>query len=548
MGSRWGLLTVVAGLLALVCVVEPSGSNVVRACSCAVVDPVDAVGAADVVFTGRAVGNEGSEFEPVWEFEVDGVVKGNVDRVEVVGGDDWAAGCGTDFSQFDQSVVVYASTRDDQLGALACMPTPTAVEFAERIDAIKPPSGTGQPAAVLAGTVGLSDIAVLDGHGRALAHGSIGVSSGVVAHCPGTTRAAVVSSDPASAVTIVELTTLSVGEQRPIANAFQSFASSRAVCLRGTGRVVATSGYGPDQGSVTVATSNPKGSGVEDVVRTFEDVSRAVLHPQGTVILLPTAVDEPVRTLASDGLRPAAGAEVDLPSGSSAIDGDVSPSGSRLAMLVTLSGGPVRWDTGATHVVTVEVDDGVPVAGTAVTVELAASGGTIEDRRGAAKWIRWVDDSTWVIESETRSSKLMEFVATDGSQVLGQTNVGWGWNLTPLSSGVLRARNGGVEVVGRDGTAVVGDPAPLPDRVDRQITLAHLIDAPAFQVAGAHPIEPPTITPIAASGSPSAASPNAPATTARNDDNFPTWVIVAAVVLVVVTAGAGVARRRSRRC
>ena len=101
---------------------------------------------------------------------------------------------------------------------------------------------------------------------------------------------------------------------------------------------------------------------------------------------------------------------------------------------------------------------------------------------GAAKWIRWADADTWFIESETVSTKKGQFVATHGVTLLASTDIGWGWGLVPLNSGMLRVRNGGLEIVGRDGVAVDGDPAPPSEYVDRILALDGLVDAPTFDV------------------------------------------------------------------
>ena len=45
-----------------------------------------------------------------------------------------------------------------------------------------------------------------------------------------------------------------------------------------------------------------------------------------------------------------------------------------------------------------------------------------------------------------------------------------------------RVRNGGLEIVGRDGVAVDGDPAPPSEYVDRILALDGLVDAPTFDV------------------------------------------------------------------
>ena len=206
-----------------------------------------------------------------------------------------------------------------------------------------------------------------------------------------------------------------------------------------------------------------------------------MIHPAGTLILLPTTVGDPIRVLDAESLEPT-DTRVQLPEGASTIDGDLSPDGSRLAVLATLSGQPVQWDTGATHVIVLDVVDGAPVADSAQVVPLIEPGEDIESPNGAAKWLRWADADTWFIESETVSTKRGQFISTEGSALFASSDIGWGWGLVPLEYGMLRVRNGGLEIVGRDGVAVDGDPAPPNDYVDRILALDGLVDVPAFEV------------------------------------------------------------------
>lgn len=490
--------SVVAALIT-VPLVALSGATTARACSCAAIDPLDAVAFADVVFTGSAVANEGTEFEPVWRFDVDGVVKGEVEPVEIVTGDDWGVGCGTDFGQFRQPIVVFAGRSGDRLNAIGCMPTPTADAFAAQLAAITEPTGTGAPEVVMVGTYGLSDIAVLDGRGRTIGRAELGLTGGAVAHCPGTTRVAVVSTDSSQPMAIVDLATLEVVDRRPIRSGFISVTGDRVACFDAGDHVVTTTGYGPDTGSVVVAVSTSEASGADDVDETFGGVSRAVIHRAGTVLLLPTTVGDPVRARSATDLEPV-GTDVALPDGASALDADVSPDGSTLAVLATLSGRPVEWNTAATHVITIDLVDGVPVADSATVVALTSTGDDIEvgigASDGAAKWIRWVDAGTWVVEYETDRTKKFAFVATDGTELLAPTDVGWGWGLVALEAGVLRASEGGLEVIALDGTSTDGDPAPSDSYIDRILALDRLVDAPPFEFPAA-PTEPLTITPVA---------------------------------------------------
>lgn len=564
------LLVALGVTLVAVTVIAALGASTARACSCASIDPVDAVGMADVVFTGSAVSTDGSENEPSWTFEVDGVVKGDVSPVEVVAGEDWAVGCGTDFGRFNQPVVVYASSSGDRLRAIGCMPTPTAEEFAAQLAAVIEPTGTGPPSAVMVGTYGLSDLAVLDSTGRTIARTQLGLDGGAVAHCRGTLRVAVVSTSSSAQISIVDLETLSVLDQRPLRSGFVSVTGDRLECFDGGASVVAATGYGPDEGSVVVAVSSAVDGTPDDVRRTFEGISRAVIHPAGSVLLLPAAVGDPIRALSAKDLE-STGAEVLLPDGASTLDGDVSPDGSRLAVLATLSGRPVEWDTGATHVITFDLVDAIPVAESVAVVPLTEPGDDIESRNGAAKWIRWVDADTWIIESETTSTKTVQFVSNDGAQTLPPTDVGWGWGLVPLDSSILRARNGGLEIIARDGTAIDGDPAPSNGDVDRTLALDQLVDAPTFEVPTTR-VEAHTITPVAPAkmaepGQPSEESeqmaepeteplpagdeppvadpgPSAASTTEAETDSVLPWLVGGGLLLATLLVLGRVLRRR----
>jgi hypothetical protein len=500
------------------------------------------------VFTGVAVDNEGTVHEPVWSFTVNGVLKGEVKPTESVIGEDWGGMCGTDFSRFSEPIVVYARRVFGGLAAIGCMPTPTAEEFADRIAAVRPPRGQGPPAAVVSGMINTSDLAVLDAKGRTLARGNVG--AGVVAHCPGTTLVAIVPYQPQGVVNLVDLAAFAVTEQRSIDSGPVFIAGGRVTCLDGGRRVVSVAGYGPNEGSVRIATSNADGA---DHELTISGISSAVAHPAGTVILLPTGVGEPLTTLTSTDLQPIVGGDVELPDGTSLIDGDVSPDGSQLVMLATMSGTPAEYDTGAAHIVVVGLVDGVPVAGSVTTIELATVGPDIEATDGAAKWIRWLDEASWVIERETVSTKRMEIIAIDGTQLLEDIDVGWGWGLAPIPGGILRARNGGLEVVGVDGTPVPGDPEPQVDYVDRILSVAHLVDAPVFSTDVPDPTPALTITPIEATGDagPTSTPPttddseDVASTVARQvgldrqnaDNSMPHWSIVLAVVVMVLALG-----------
>lgn len=468
----------------VVATVDAVGS--VRACSCSWSDPVDALSYAEVVFTGTVLGNDGDDREPRWRFQIDGVVKGEVEPIEMVSGDDWAVGCGTDFGRFTTSIAVYATRNGDGLHANGCAPTPSRDELEQRLAEFGDPTGTGPPIAVVSGTVGPYDLHLVDRTGRTVARGSVGVT-GAVAHCPGTTSAVIVTADPQS-IAVVDLESFSVVHRRDVVGPF-AWVGDRVQCAERGGRVVMTAGYGPDTGALWVVSSTADG----EESRTFDDASRAVPHPDGTVIVLPSRSGVPLRTLDASSLRPLDGGETSLPDDVVALDGDVSPDGMRLVLL-TAEIGSLSYDAGATEVMVVELRDGVPTtAGEVDRVPLVDPGITYESDAGAAKWIRWVDDDTWVVERETIRTKRIELVGTDGSVVLPAFDAGWGWGLVPVDGGVLRTANGGLEVVRRDGEEVAGEPAPsTAPYLDRILSISAIADAPEFTPAPA-PVEIPTI-------------------------------------------------------
>ncbi len=511
-----------------------------HACSCASVDAIDAVAMADIAFTGVATANNGDEFNPVWQFAIDGVIKGEVSSAETVIGENWGSGCGNNFAQYREAIVVYAAETSDGLQALGCMPAPTAAEFTSLLEAVGPPSGTGPPAALMSGTFQGTDFAVLDDQGRTVARTSLGTSGGAVAHCAGTSLAAVVTSFPNDRVLIVDLTTLEVIDERPTSIGFVSIVGDRVACLDGGSTIVTAIGNGPDTGQLQVAASSASGG---EAGALFDEFSRAVLHPAGTVLLLPRAADTPIRVVRAADLSVIEDVHLTMPAGASTLDGDVSPDGSQLAALATLSGRDVSWNTGGTHVILIDVADGQPTGAEPTVIEIADAGANIEAAAGAAKWIRWVDNSSFVIESETVSDKRIRIMQTDGTVLVDNIVVPWGWGLAPIPSGVLRTTNGGIQVVASDGTTADGDPAPDKNYIDRSLWLAPLVNAPDFVPVGddAAQLE---IRPVAAGTSidrPGASD----ATGAPSSDRG--WVVpLVAVVAVAAIGGSLVVFRRKQ--
>lgn len=479
-------------VIAVSCAFTVLGEHtVVRACSCAMSDPVDMVSNADVVFSGTAVENLGDDMAPRWRFSVDGVVKGEVASEEVVDGEDWAVGCGTDFSRFSVPIVVYASDRSGQLAAIGCSPTPTAEAFATTLTELEnavAPSGAGIPAAVAVGRVHDTNVRVFDALGAVLAAGVVDIEPGAVAHCPGTDRIAVwtqgrpVESDEdpdgpmvigsSNNVSIVELSTMSVVQTRPLLSEWVSFLDSM-VCVDGGERVVVGRGQGPNSGSVTVASSN--GDPSLDSSQDLTGVNRAVIHPSGSVVLVPSIAGGDLVTLS--GARLNQRSDVPLPLQMTGVNGGFSADGTRFAMLVTLTGDDAEYDTGATHVQTFDIVDGVATADGSAPVPLDPA--PFAGQR--AQWIAWVDADTWAIESETDSTKILSWYATTGRR-LSAHDVGWGHDLVVFGDRIMRTRAGGIELIAADGASTALDPEPVDEYVDRLLDVTAAVNAPLITV------------------------------------------------------------------
>lgn len=574
-----------AALAVLVALLLPAVLSVgvppASACSCSGIDPIDAVQAYDVVFAGTPVANEGDEIEPLWRFQVSGVIKGEIESSELVGGGDWGGGCGTDFSPFfgREPIVVYAFEQEAGLFVGGCTPNPTEAEFAALVDAMTEPSGAGPPVAVVSGIIEMSNLAVLDGQGRAITRGVISSESGenvlgTVAHCPGTTRIALASSGRDAAVQLVDLTTMTVVDRRgrPDTNILHP-GQGDIDCLDDGSTVVTRSGYGPGNQYIDVVVSHRNDDGEEQFwTARFDDVSRTVVdHDAGTIIVLPSRVGAPLRVLHVLGLDLIAEAADPLPTDVTMLDADFSPDGSQLAVLASSTGEDVVYDSGADQVLVFDVDDGVP-SGPPRVIPLADAGRTTEAITGALQQIRWVDDSTWILQAQRIDGSLLRFVETDGTEVVPRTgDASLGYGMTAVPGGIMRVSNGGLQFVGVDGVQVAGDPAPAADvhsiSGDRFLWIAPLIDAPDFEPARLT-MQRPQIVPVPPGSTSVAGTIPAGGTYSAAPDVGPdgdetsfvqglaedraggetgSWWWMAAVGLLVVGAGAatvGLQRRR----
>lgn len=484
----------IAGTVAVLSAVVWFGAETASACSCAIADPVVAIGNADAVFTGTLIDqtpvgpDNGYHYD--WTFEVDGVVKGDVVSPQFVTGQEFGGGCGVNFTNLAGSVTVYAQ-RGDGLASIGCSPQLSAVDLQIALDEAAAESkavGTGPPSALVVGETADANLIVLGSDGLPLARWQLPLDPTAVAHCSGTNRAAVWSQGPSvvqedgpsvvpedgpslagttNVASIIDLETMEVVETREIDSEFVSI-RDQFECLDGGRFVILSRGDGSDEGRVTVATSTSDGAGAS---QDFDGVTRAVIHPSGTVALLPRRPGQPIQTIAGPGLEavgPASG--VELGDGIAVVGGAFSPDGDRFAALVTSAGTEVQYDTDATGVLLLDVIDGVvqPAQGDPIAVP---------PHDGRARQIAWLDDELLVIEHETDDSKGFAVVTTDGD-VVGSGDVGWGWGLTRLDGSILRSRDGGLELIDVDTMSTPLVPSPSDQFEDGWFFTAAIVDAP----------------------------------------------------------------------
>ncbi len=489
--TRWTRRIAATWLLATVATLVATVGTA-HACSCADVDPVGAVSSSDIVFTGTAIESETGEWETRWVFDVVGVIKGAPPAQLDVIGEDWGAGCGTDFGRFDEPVVVYVTRQEDgALWARGCMPSPTADAFMDLVEAGSAETvGSGPVEAIAVGTMGANDIALLDANGDAITMTALGIPHGIVDHCDGTTLAAITSSEDA-VVHLVDLETLTIvrTEALPSDLWFSPF-GDRILCRDGGDEFVMAGGYGPNVGGVDVVSVRAE----DRTAERFSSVSRAVPHASGSVLLLPSNAGGSILAVDSTDLSTERG-RLAMPEEVAVLDGAVSTADDRLALLATVDGTNLEWDTGATHLILVSLDDGVPVALLGEPVPLKSPGARIESPEGAAKDVRWVDDHSLAVVIETMSEIRVTIIDEDGAVALPPTSTGWGSTPTSTSQGVLLARNGGVRLLNLDGTLVDGTPPPADERFGGELAIESIDDAPPFDPSAA-PTEPLIIIPI----------------------------------------------------
>ena len=531
------------------------------------VDPIDAIAMVDAVFFGvpveRIDADVDSELD-AWRFDVDGVIKGDVSEVEVVAGYGERNSCGPAF--FDMSpTVVFATGRDGWFQKQACLGGDPDLLVA-RLDEPVVHRGAGPPAAVRVGAVGRTDIAVLDASGRSLGAALLGVADDAAigaAVCPGTTNVSLVTGGGQTSVTVVDIAAWKVVAEFTFRVATQP--DAEIACSDHGERISVTS---RENGVLRVFTAITMGESYSYEAPSFlyeagPDYGSAVFHPAGTAILLPVGAAALRAIDARDFTVPPLG-DVALPDGASVGDAAISPDGSRLAMLATLDGTPAVGRTPNTHVLVVDLVDGVPVDGSVSVVALTPE--SVAWPEGPALHLTWVDESTWAIEHVGNDEDWIEFVSADGTQITPPTDVGSGEGLEPVPGGVLRRHANGVQSVTVDANLVDGDPEP-DDGFDRHLTVAGLRGAAEFAATDATPpayaVTPPAAataterpapaptdtaaTTAAGPFAPARSSGPAPAATADDATSPIVVAVLAGAGLVVLVAIGWIVRHRRVR-
>lgn len=466
---------------------------VAQACSCAPVDPIDAVAAASVVFAGSPGENVGDDGRAAWEFDVDGVIKGDVASTELVTGDDWLGGCGRNFSAFaDERIVVYADGRSGSLHARGCAPMPTADNFESLLRAsLDYVAAAGSPVAVVGGRIGAANLHIVNADGGVVARADLDIEVGAVAHCSGTTNLVVQSrtGQRSAIVDLVTLTATEVEDQSGFGK-FASFGDDQFTCV-GDAQILAVSGAGDNGGTTAVRTLDTRtGAGVN---RFVNDVGRAIPHRSGTVIVLPWEVGADLSVLAGDDLVPVAAADLDLGNTVSTVNGAVSSDWAELAILATVDGSRVEYDTGATHLITVALAEGLPVSGSVRRIELPVGAA------GIARAVGYVDDATLVVERESGDGKSYDFINSNG-EFLADQDLDWGSGLSAIDGEILRASNGGIQFVGRSGSRAASSLPPAQESYSfRSLRVAVLDDVPVIEF-DVEPVAEMSIQPVAAVG------------------------------------------------
>jgi hypothetical protein len=515
----WRRLVLVLVIAAVGTALRPTGH--VAACSCVGSTVAAAIAASDLAFVGTPTSGAGpgADGEYLWTFDVAEVVKGELPaEIEVRGSDPGM--CGTDFAQFSGPVLVALGSEGDEYIHPGCSPVGDADDLLTALAPLEPPDGEGPVAALVAQRHRWSNIAALDRSGRVLSWGDLGGTVTAIAGCPGSDRAVAElwRADGSHVVAVVDLTTMTSVVEHPVTEP----SAPSLTCVPTDDPddpLVVRSGGG-------LALDGEAGVGsLVDGVQSgtmLSAVSDVVVLADGTAFAFPIVAGRPVvrftgAELAEDDIVALADADV-------AIDAEPGP-GDRLAVLVTDAVDTARFDTGATALALLDVGpDGALTSGARVPLP---PGGA-----GPATVVRWLDADHLAVVRTTDSALQVDVIDVDGALV-SRNDLPWGGGPQSVAGGLdgslLRANNGGLERVARDGTVTPLTPAPAsPEQgsFGNAAAIALVADGPT--IPALRPEPPALHEPTGAAAPPDTTSP----------DDEPTTVASPAPATVPATAPA----------
>lgn len=473
------LVFVVGGWISL-------AGGAVQACSCAPLDPLSAVDAAEIVFTASATEarDPDTQFRTL-TFDVDTVVKGEVPPSFEIAAC-MTDGCGPYYARTGDRHVVYVSRWQGRLGLMGCATLVTADEFERLVGASRSTSPEGSIAAVGSGRLGLADLVAVDAEGRPVGYASVG-ASGTVAHCAGTTSAIIVGVEPDGGVHLVDLAQLEISDSWQLSTG--PHWPSNAHCTKGARRVVVTGGSGHEAAPTSLVSIDVEAGEVVESERAR--IAHVIMHPAEVLLLLPADPGSPIEVLDVGNLT--AVAEVLLPPNVSIVHGTLSPDGSQLALLATIDGSTAEYDTGGTDVLVLDVVDGIPIGEPVEIVHVSDSTGTRwpdpdgpptsepdPEAPGALRRIDWLDDGTWVIDEFAPAGHRVHVV--DGGVMRRDPHLErCGTDRVSSSAGLLCRLDGDVAYLDVDGQLHARDVAH--NNGEAIGSLAALIEPPSFDPA-----------------------------------------------------------------
>ncbi len=531
--SRVALRLTIAFAVAVVCttlVIVPSSRA--AACSCAGTGMAESIASSEVAFVGKVTDRSEATTEGVtWQFAVRESIRGDVPAEVVVHGGDFMGGCGPDYGDVGGApVVVVVERENDRYEGPACTPVEPAGALDELLAPLPRPDGSGPVAALVAHRYRWSNIAALDRQGRVLSWGYVDGGVMAIAHCRGSSSAAVTSwtSGSGQRLRFVDLTTMKVTGSSSKLGVPVDFRGDLE-CLdtdRGF-EVVSTAAdqQSDDVGPVRVAVSGARRGAVS-----IEGASDAVILSDGTVFVLPGRAGGPVSLV---GGEPLATTEIGrLADREAAFVGAVNKAETKLAMVISEDNTSATYGMRATAIAVFEIDDDRSLTRTA-TLRLRTTPAV------EATDLAWLDEETLAVERSTGNTKILDVYGLDGNLV-SRTDIGWGWGDTVLDGNLLRSRHNGLELIAPDGTSTSLRPSPAGAQYDYgEFFLRAVDDGPRIDPQRPSPPRP---RPVADVGP----SPNGDdlADFGGGSSSNVTIAVTVAGVLAAVALAAAMGRRR----